>query len=405
MSLQFSLPHSIAQLSSCLKKQGHEVKLFDTTMYKSDTKTDEQKRIERGQIKSYIPKGLKTTDKYEDFNRCIEEFNPDNLMITFVDNTIDIGMKLLESAKRRIYTIAGGVSVILTPSRFSNNLIDVAWDRTATEYFFPSNPDIELMDDWTIFDSDRLYRPMSGKYYKTIPILTDYGCPYSCGFCCAPRLRDKLKYKRKSLESVNKELQFQIDLHNPEFIYFSSETFFSMPIKEFKEFSDLYKKYQLPFWCQSHINTITEERVKLLQEMNCHKIAVGVECGNEKYRKEMIGKNFTKEDIFRSIKLFKKYNLNAAANFIIGFPLETPDITQDTINLAKEVYNIMPDIQINCYVFQPYYGTRLRDYCEEHKLLKNQLDTVLGNPVIKNPYISDETLMFIRDNFNKLISE
>ena len=30
MPLQFSLPHSIAQLSSCLKKKGHEVKLFDT---------------------------------------------------------------------------------------------------------------------------------------------------------------------------------------------------------------------------------------------------------------------------------------------------------------------------------------------------------------------------------------
>lgn len=399
MPLQFSLPHSIAQLSACLKKKGHEVKLFDTTLYKGKEKTDGERRVERGQIIPFEYKELKQTDKFNDFNKYIDDFNPDKLMITFVDNTVEIGMQLLKSANRRIHTMAGGVSVILTPSRFKHKLIDETWDRTATELFFPDNPNIELMDDWTVFEDERLYRPMSGKYYKTIPILTDNGCPYTCGFCCAPRLRKKLKYRRKSLKHIKKELEFQMELHDPEFIYFSSETFFSTPMKEFREFSDLYKRYKLPFWCQTHVNTVTEERVKMLSEMNCHRVGVGIECGNEKYRSEMVGKHFKNDDAIKSFKLFKKYGINAAANNIVGFPMETKDQMMETIELNRKLYQIMPDMQINAYIYQPYYGTRLRDFCEQNGLLRDEPNSVIGDPVINSPYLTDEEIINIRDEF------
>ena len=237
MPLQFSLPHSVGRVASALKASGDEVRLFDTTMYPSNGQTDEAKRIERGQVQAYDVRGMKDTNMFEDFNNVIEDFQPDRMMITFVDNTVDIGMKLLKSNKKKIYTVAGGVSVILGPERFKNTLIDEVCTGSVEQMLFPDNPDIELMDDWTSFDAERLYRPMSGKYYKTIPLLTDNGCPYSCGFCCAPSLKKIMGYKGKSLESVIKELDFQVKTHNPEFIYFSSETFFSMPIDNFRKFA------------------------------------------------------------------------------------------------------------------------------------------------------------------------
>ena len=405
MPLQFSLPHSVGRVSSALKASGDEVRLFDATMYPSSEPTDEEKRVAMGQVQAYEVRGLKDTDIFEDFNQCIDEFNPDRLMITFVDNTVDIGMKLLKSNTRPIHTVAGGVSVILGPERFNSPLINEVCEGSIEELLFPNMPDIELMDDWTTFDPERLYRPMSGQYYKTIPILTDNGCPYACGFCCAPSLKEIMGYKRKSLESVIGELDFQVKTHDPEFIYFSSETFFSMPIKEFRKFAEVYKRVGLPFWCQTHVNTINEERVGLLRDMNCHKVAIGIECGNEQYRKEMIGKRFTNDRAVSAFRMLNDYGISAAANNIVGLPLETRENMDDTVELNKKLHQEMPDMQLNCYIYQPYHGTKLRDFCEKKELLREvQPNTVLGAPVIDNPFVSDEVIMNYQENFRALVT-
>ena len=407
MPLQYSLPHSIAQLSSLLKYKGDEVKLFESTLYKKEGEiTDEDLRVKRKQLKSYkIDNNIKKTDLIEDFNKAVEEFEPDRIMISFVDNTVDIGFKLLNSLKKHIFTIAGGVSVILSRERFKSPLIDAAWNNTASNLLFPWNPELLLFDDWTIFEEKRLYRPMDGNIYKTIPIITSYNCPYKCGFCAAPELRKHIKYNKKSIKFVEEEIKFQIELHKPEFIYFSSESILSRPLSELKDFAEFYKQYKLPFWCQSHVNTITENTAKLLQEMGCNRIALGLECGNEKYRKEMIKKNFSNDQVLKAFKILADYGIKASCNNIIGFPLETKEIIQDTIDMNKKIYNIMPEVQLNCYIFQPYYGTALRDICIKNNLLKGEPNTVIGDPVIKNENITKSELIYIRDNFYDIITE
>lgn len=403
---QFSLPHSIGKVSAALKELGDEVRLFDTTMYKSPNKTEEEKRIDRGEVNFFEDYGLKETDMFEDFNKEIGKFKPNRLMITFVDNTIDLGMKLLKSNSKSIKTIAGGVSVILGPERFDNSLIDVAWKGSVESLLFPNNSDIELMDDWTIFDPKRFYRPWGGKYLKTIPVSTDNGCPYSCGFCAAPALRDKMKYKKKSLGNVIRELEFQVRTHNPEFIYFSSETFFSKSSKYLKKFAEAYKYVGLPFWCQTHVNTITEEKVGLLKDMGCYEIAMGIECGNEQYRKEMLGKNFTNNKAIESVRLLNKYNIQTVVNNMVGLPMETEAQMKDTIKLNRKLYNEMPNIHMNCFIYQPYHGTRLREFCKENNLLGDKKsNTLLGKPVIKNPFVSDKKIMEYRDNFFNIVTE
>ena len=40
--------------------------------------------------------------------------------------------------------------------------------------------------DTSLFEENRLYRPMSGKVYKMYPVETIRGCPYTCKFCNSP---------------------------------------------------------------------------------------------------------------------------------------------------------------------------------------------------------------------------
>ena len=44
------------------------------------------------------------------------------------------------------------------------------------------NPIIDI----SLFENNRLYRPMAGKVYKMIPIETIRGCPFTCKFCNSP---------------------------------------------------------------------------------------------------------------------------------------------------------------------------------------------------------------------------
>ena len=40
--------------------------------------------------------------------------------------------------------------------------------------------------DIGLFEEQRLYRPMAGKWYKMMPVETIRGCPYKCSFCNSP---------------------------------------------------------------------------------------------------------------------------------------------------------------------------------------------------------------------------
>ena len=42
----------------------------------------------------------------------------------------------------------------------------------------------------------------------------------------------------------------------------------------------------LVFWCQSRLDSFTEDRTKLLKEMGCQSVSVGLEHGNEEVRRK-----------------------------------------------------------------------------------------------------------------------
>ncbi|MEM0466442.1 MAG: radical SAM protein [Candidatus Thermoplasmatota archaeon] len=445
LMLQATIPNSIAILSACLKKEGHIVKLFDTTYYKTEEISNEEKRIQRFQIKPFEIKKLIETPVEEDLIKTVELYKPELIAITFVDNTLQLGIRLLRKIRHtKIPVIAGGVTAILRPEELASKeeidyvcygegenaivkiieylegklpLQDVPnicyrstkGKKTTIMYNKPDDlVDINIIpfEDYTIFDQERLMRPMSGKIIKTVTINMDRGCPYSCTYCCAPSLRKhygKGYYRRKTIERIQAELEYQIKLHQPKYIYFNSETFLAVSDEEFKRFAEMYKNYQIPFWCQTHIKTITDVKIRLLKEIGCDKIGIGIESGNENYRKNRLKKTFTNNEAIEAFKILDKYNVAVGVNNIIGLPEETRKLIFDTIRLNRRLNKILHGrMSTSGFIFQPYKGTELYTYCINNKYLSpdQEPDTLIGDPVIENPYLSKQELSGLLRTFS-----
>lgn len=431
------LPNNIAVLSACLKKEGYDVKVFDTTLYKTTDKTNDEMRVERMQVRKFNVEDagieIKEKDIYEDFAKTVEEYKPNLIGVTVVDDTVKMGLDLIKKADcKDIPVIFGGVHAILNADDLikneqvnilcigegeealvelcnclSNNLpydhIKNLWIKkkdgtiTKNELRRPINLDNLPIEDFSVFEKQRLFRPMQGKMLAMVPINFDRGCPFRCTFCDAPTISDLYSdkgyryYRTKSIDRIYKEMKYQINRFPVSYFYFNSETFLAMPVKKLKEFADMYSEFGLPFWCQTRVETISEEKVKILKEMNCDRVSIGLEQGNEEFRKKILHKDFTNEQVIEAFRILNKYDMKISVNNVIGFPGETRELIFDTIKLNRQ---IKAD-SVNGFVFQPYCGTHLREYSIQKGYLPSdskKIDNPIGSSVLNMPQISKEEI-------------
>ena len=79
-TLDTLIPPNLAVMSSTLKNAGYDVKLFDTTFYKTRESTGDDARVRTLQVKetNFDDLGihLKKTDMYEDFLKTVEDYKP-----------------------------------------------------------------------------------------------------------------------------------------------------------------------------------------------------------------------------------------------------------------------------------------------------------------------------------------
>ena len=122
------LPTGIALLSACLKREGHKVKLFDTTYYNETTvidgvqdKTDSDgtkidKLMARPVKDGHHNVTVKYTNVFEDFHKEVLEFDPELIAMSCTEDMFRLGIQLLKKTRYlKIPTLAGGVFPTFAP--------------------------------------------------------------------------------------------------------------------------------------------------------------------------------------------------------------------------------------------------------------------------------------------------
>ena len=440
------LPNGIAILSAALKQNGFKnIQLFDPTFYQAPEQTRGKKkersryeaREKMGQVRAfdYADRGieLKKSDMFSDFVAKVDSFKPDIIVASILEDTWPIFLKFMDLIKdKKIKCLAGGVFPSSVPEKvLEENCVDYVCRGegegalvdlcNAIEFGKdPSNianlyvkkdgkivaknrirPALDVntlpVQDLSIFEDVSLHRPMMGKIYRMVPVETQRGCPYACRFCNSPEKNEFYdmekagRYLRKrTMKHVHTELKEIISKFGIEYIFFIADTFLAMSEREFDEFCEMYAEFKLPFYMHTRPETITERRAKKLAAVGCHKVNIGVEHGNQKFRTEIVGRNYNNEIAIKSFELMWNAGISTTSNNILGFPDETRDLIFDTIELVRK----LKSDDINAFTFIPYQGTSLRTMCEEKKYLDKktlaniyETDSLLDMPSISKKEI------------------
>jgi hypothetical protein len=434
------MPVSISSLSGALKRRGFDVKLFDTTFY-SWTKDAGGERCGSLQVAQFnygdVGVTFKQTDVYSDFIQLVTDYKPSLVALSTVEPTHLFGLDLLSRIRHLdIPTIVGGVHTIFSPdSVIAEPCVDMIClgegeqclvnlcekmargeDHTRTDGIWVKSGGIvhknryaPLIDleklpilDFSVYEEKRFYRPMAGKMYRMAPVEFSRGCVYNCTYCSAPGFAKKFKHlgkwlRNKPVPQIMKEIKEYVRRYDIEYFYFVSETFLAVSESRFKEFCDAYEEIAVPFWFNTRPETITKEKIRTLEKIGCHRMSVGVEAGNEGYRRTMLNRNVSNERIVEACKIVSDSSIQLSVNNIIGFPDETREMMFDTISLNRQI----DADNYSCSIFQPYRGTVLYDYCVDKGYYdRNQLayDLTVTSP-LSQPFITRDEITGIARTF------
>ena len=124
------LPISLASLSASLKANDIDVELFDTTFYKTEEISFEKKKEQLLQVKPFeytAPFKGGRGDMLIDLKNMVNDYKPDLIGISLVEDTIDLGLMLLKAIRDSgVPVIAGGVGVNWNQERLlGSGLVDM----------------------------------------------------------------------------------------------------------------------------------------------------------------------------------------------------------------------------------------------------------------------------------------
>ncbi len=201
----------------------------------------------------------------------------------------------------------------------------------------------------------------------TTEIISSRGCPFTCIFCSICSVWGR-KWRARSAKNVVDELeQLQKNYGIREFRFFDDNI--SWNKKRMSEICDEIIKRKLDIrWDTPNgvaIATLDENILRKMKQAGYYKIIMGIESGSEETLRFM-RKPVGLEHARKIIKICNKLGIWTWSTFVIGFPNETREEIQKTIDFAKKSgLNF-----VTFYIAQPYPGTEMYEIYRKEGLLK-----------------------------------
>ncbi|WP_075522751.1 B12-binding domain-containing radical SAM protein [Candidatus Pelagibacter communis] len=189
---------------------------------------------------------------------------------------------------------------------------------------------------------------------KSLPILATRGCPYSCFKYCVYPLQQGRKPRQRDPKSIVDELEYwNLKFKVKMFIF--RDPVFSINKKHTIEFCNflINRKLNLKFVIETHLRILDTDLIDLLKKAGLKAVKVGVESFDEKVLKESGRFSVSKDQQLEKIRELEKKKIQVSAMYILGFPTDTDETINKTINYSKKLNTTYAQFS----VWTPYPGT------------------------------------------------
>lgn len=212
-------------------------------------------------------------------------------------------------------------------------------------------------------------------------IITNFGCPFSCSYC----IGSLFPYKERKIENIREEL-LALENFGINEIFFCDMTF-TVSASRTDEICDIFTGNSLNIgWsCNIHPQTVDKELLKTMKNAGCHTVLIGVESGDDTIL-EHYSKGTTIEQICKVFSWCKEIKMKTVGYFIIGFPQDTYETVQKTIDFACF---LNPDFA-SFTIASPEVGTSLWNEAIQERWIDEKYDisNTLIPPVLKTMNLS-----------------
>lgn len=232
-------------------------------------------------------------------------------------------------------TVVPFFSSILRENRKNIENIAGLYYREGNEIKF-NNAQIDLCDLNTIprWD-DSLYTSNETDLDRDnyfMPIDAGRGCPFSCTFCCT-NLFWKRTYRLKSPERIVEDIKFYNEKFGIKSFWFSHDAFTtnqSLVSKVCDYIID--NKLDIKWVCTTRVDCIKEDLILKMKKAGMTHIELGVETGSPRMQK-LTRKNLNLEMVREKVKMLIDNRIALNLFFMYGFPEETEEDLNQTLNL------------------------------------------------------------------------
>jgi magnesium-protoporphyrin IX monomethyl ester (oxidative) cyclase len=254
-----------------------------------------------------------------------------------------------------------GDTIIVNPRRrFLDNLDNLPY------------PAYDLVDmEQYLSTSKKGYRSFQD---RAIPMITSRGCPFNCSFCSV-HLHMGHSFRAHSAQYVLDHIQYIVDKYKVRNIFFEDDNL-TLDLKRFEAICDgiIERKIKVNWETPNGIRAdcLNLDLLKKMKKSGAKSIFVGVESGDQQILDKIIGKSLDLDKVIEFAKNSQKIGLKTGAFYIIGFPGETKQDMQRTVDFALDLKRKY-DVGMHLFVATPSYGTRLYVECKDKGYLSADL--------------------------------
>lgn len=434
------IPLGTLSISAYIREKGHTVKMFDSLLYQDKT-----------QDKTHFGASFDTIGK------AINDFKPDIIGVTNLFSTqMERALRVTEYIKKmypHAKIIVGGPHATAKPEEFlvSSSGIDIVVigegeitlanildyysgkkkldDVKGIAYMLEGkvnlNPPEYIQDldkipipAYDLIDMERYFKlakeGRGSRYYdifyepmREVTMITSRGCPYECIFCSIHPTMG-YKYRYHSPEYVLSHIQHLITTYGVNFIHFEDDNL-TLNQPRFEKILDLILEKGLKFsWDTPNgvrADALNFSLLEKAKRAGLKQLRIAIESGNEEFLNTVIKKRLKLDKVIETAKNCKELHIPLSAFYIIGFPGETKESIQTTVDFAYEMmkkYQVKPHLNFAI----PLVGTEMYAIAKEKGYLIDEDYTkgrMFGMSALKTEHFTPEELKNISTQFYKKV--